>query len=65
MGYDYHGAGWCPRHIEGTDHFLFYTLEMTGQEIPTRQPVGLGVIVGSMLHEDGQKRRWIRFPHWA
>ena len=53
-GTSYHGAGWCPRHIEGTDHFLFYTLEkMTGQKFLHGQPVGLGVIVGSMLHEDG------------
>ena len=53
-GTSYHGAGWCPRHIEGTDHFLFYTLEkMTGKKFLHGQPVGLGVIVGSMLHEDG------------
>ncbi|MGI9507094.1 MAG: iron-containing alcohol dehydrogenase [Geminicoccaceae bacterium] len=53
-GTSYHGAGWCPRHIEGTDHFLFYTLEkLTGQKFLHGQPVGLGVIVGSMLHEDG------------
>ncbi len=53
-GTTYHGAGWCPRHIEGTDHFLFYTLEkMTGKKFLHGQPVGLGVLVGSMLHEDG------------
>ena len=53
-GTSYHGAGWCPRHIEGTDHFLFYTLEkLTGKKFLHGQPVGLGVIVGSMLHEDG------------
>lgn len=52
-GTSYHGAGWCPRHIEGTDHFLFYTLEqLTGKKFLHGQPVGLGVIVGSMLHED-------------
>ncbi len=52
-GTSYHGAGWCPRHIEGTDHFLFYTLEkMTGKKFLHGQPVGLGVIVGSMLHDD-------------
>ncbi len=53
-GTSYHGAGWCPRHIEGTDHFLFYTLEkLTGKKFLHGQPVGLGVIVGSMLHENG------------
>ena len=53
-GTSYHGAGWCPRHIEGTDHFLFYTLEkLTGKKFLHGQPVGLGVVVGSMLHEDG------------
>ncbi len=53
-GTSYHGAGWCPRHIEGTDHFLFYTLEkQTGKKFLHGQPVGLGVIVGSMLHDEG------------
>ena len=53
-GTTYHGAGWCPRHIEGTDHFLFYTLEkLTGKKFLHGQPVGLGVVVGSMLHEEG------------
>lgn len=51
-GTSFHGAGWCPRHIEGTDHFLFYTLEkMTGKKFLHGQPVGLGVVVGSMLHD--------------
>ena len=55
-GTSYHGAGWCPRHIEGTDHFLFYTLEaLTGRKFLHGQPVGLGVIVGSMLHEQGSR----------
>ena len=52
-GTSFHGSGWCPRHIEGTDHFLFYTLEkMTGRKFLHGQPVGLGVVVGSMLHEN-------------
>ena len=51
-GTTYHGTGWCPRHIEGTEHFLFYTLEkMTGRKFLHGQPVSLGVVVGSMLHE--------------
>jgi glycerol-1-phosphate dehydrogenase [NAD(P)+] len=52
-GTTFHGAGWCPRHIEGTDHFVFYTLEkITGRKFLHGQPVGLGVVVGSMLHEN-------------
>ncbi len=51
-GTSFHGAGWCPRHIEGTDHFLFYTLEkLTVKKFLHGQPVGLGVVVGSMLHQ--------------
>lgn len=53
-GTSFQGAGWCPRHIEGTDHFLFYTLEkQTGLKFLHGQPVGLGIVVGSMLHENG------------
>ncbi len=53
-GTSFHGSGWCPRHIEGTDHFLFYTLEkQTGKKFLHGQPVGLGIVVGSMLHENG------------
>jgi glycerol dehydrogenase-like iron-containing ADH family enzyme len=52
-GTSFHGSGWCPRHIEGTDHFLFYTLEkLTGKKFLHGQPVGLGIVVGSMLHEN-------------
>ena len=53
-GTSFQGSGWCPRHIEGTDHFLFYTLEkQTGKKFLHGQPVGLGIVVGSMLHEKG------------
>lgn len=53
-GTSFQGSGWCPRHIEGTDHFLFYTLEkQTGKKFLHGQPVGLGILVGSMLHESG------------
>ena len=52
-GTSFHGSGWCPRHIEGTDHFLFYTLEkLTGRKFLHGQPVGLGIVVGSMLHQN-------------
>ncbi|MFN0114240.1 MAG: iron-containing alcohol dehydrogenase [Paracoccaceae bacterium] len=53
-GTSFQGSGWCPRHIEGTDHFLFYTLEkQTGKKFLHGQPVGLGIVVGTMLHENG------------
>jgi glycerol dehydrogenase-like iron-containing ADH family enzyme len=56
-GTSYHGSGWCPRHIEGTDHFVFYTLEaQTGRKFLHGQPVGLGIIVGCMLHESGAEQ---------
>jgi glycerol-1-phosphate dehydrogenase [NAD(P)+] len=52
-GATYHNAGWNPRHIEGTDHFLFYALEYyTGKKFIHGQPVCLGIVVGSMLHDD-------------
>jgi glycerol-1-phosphate dehydrogenase [NAD(P)+] len=52
-GTSFHGSGWCPRHIEGTDHFLFYTLEkLTGRKFLHGQPVGLGILVGSMMHDN-------------
>lgn len=52
-GTSYHGAGWCPRHIEGTDHFVFYALEMmTRRRFLHGQPVGLGTLVGTLLHDD-------------
>lgn len=52
-GATFHNAGWNPRHIEGTDHFLFYALEYyTGKKFIHGQPVCLGIVVGSMLHDD-------------
>ncbi len=51
-GTSYHGAGWMPRHIEGIDHFVFYALEaLTGVKFLHGQPVCLGVVVGSLLHD--------------
>ncbi|MDP9139120.1 MAG: iron-containing alcohol dehydrogenase [Pseudomonadota bacterium] len=50
-GTSYHGSGWNPRHIEGIDHFFFYTLEyLTGKKFLHGQPVCLGVYIGSLLH---------------
>lgn len=46
----FHNAGWNPRHIEGSDHFLFYTLEyMTKKKFIHGQPVCLGIFVGSAM----------------
>lgn len=48
----YHNAGWNPRHIEGVEHFLFYKLEaMTGIKFLHGEPVCLGIVAGSLLHE--------------
>lgn len=46
----YHNAGWNPRHIEGTDHFLFYTLEYrTKKKFIHGQPVCLGIFTGATM----------------
>lgn len=46
----FHNAGWNPRHIEGTDHFLFYTLEyMTKKKFIHGLPVCLGIFTGSLM----------------
>ena len=53
-GNAFHAAGWNPRHIEGVEHFLFYNLERrTGRHFIHGQPVGLGIVLGSVLHDDG------------
>jgi glycerol-1-phosphate dehydrogenase [NAD(P)+] len=50
----FHAAGWNPRHIEGVEHFLFYNLEhRTGQHFIHGQPVGLGIVAGSVMHDVG------------
>jgi glycerol dehydrogenase-like iron-containing ADH family enzyme len=50
-GASFHAAGWCPRHIEGVEHFFFYALEaMTGKKFLHGQAVCLGIIVGAMMH---------------
>jgi glycerol-1-phosphate dehydrogenase [NAD(P)+] len=52
-GAAFHNAGWNPRPIEGIDHFVFYALEhYTGKKFIHGQPVCLGIVVGSMLHND-------------
>ncbi len=52
-GAAFHNAGWNPRHIEGTDHFLFYTLEyMTGKKFIHGQPVCLGIFTGASMQDN-------------
>ncbi len=53
-GAAFHNAGWNPRHIEGCEHFFFYTLEaMTHRPFLHGQPVCLGLVIGSALQENG------------
>ncbi len=52
-GAAFHDAGWNPRHIEGVEHFLFYNLERrTGRHFIHGQPVGLGIVLGSLLQDN-------------
>ena len=56
-GASYHGAGWNPRHIEGVEHHIFYALEAeTTRRFLHGQAVGLGIILGAMMHgrRDGE-----------
>lgn len=49
FGYD----GWNPRHIEGSEHFLFYSLEaVTGRKFIHGQAVALGILVMSALQDN-------------
>jgi len=53
-GQTFHAAGWNPRHIEGVEHFFFYNLEKrTRRHFIHGQPVGLGIVLGSVLHDAG------------
>ncbi len=53
-GQTFHASGWNPRHIEGVEHFFFYNLERrTGRHFIHGQPVGLGIVLGSVLHGVG------------
>jgi glycerol dehydrogenase-like iron-containing ADH family enzyme len=59
-GASYHGAGWCPRHIEGVEHYIFYALEArTGVKFLHGQAVCLGLIAGALMHDRraGELRR--------
>lgn len=56
-GAAFHNGGWNPRHIEGVEHFLFYNLERrTGQHFIHGQPVGLGIVLGSILQDNEPER---------
>ncbi len=51
-GASYHAAGWCPRHIEGVEHYVFYALEAaTGRKFLHGQAVCLGLIAGALMHD--------------
>jgi len=51
-GASFHGAGWCPRHIEGVEHFFFYALEAgTGRKFLHGQAVCLGIVLGALMHD--------------
>jgi len=56
-GTTFHDSGWNPRHIEGVEHFLFYNLErLTGRHFIHGQPVGLGIVAGSVLQDNEPER---------
>jgi glycerol dehydrogenase-like iron-containing ADH family enzyme len=64
-GAAFHAAGWNPRHIEGVEHFLFYNLEKrTGRHFIHGQPVGLGIVAGSLL-QDNEPDRMLAALHRA
>ena len=50
-GSSYCSSGWNPRHIEGVEHLIFYSLEYhTKKKFLHGQAVCLGIIIGSMMH---------------
>jgi glycerol-1-phosphate dehydrogenase [NAD(P)+] len=56
-GTTFHDSGWNPRHIEGVEHFVFYNLErITGRHFIHGQPVGLGIVAGSVLQDNEPER---------
>ncbi len=56
-GAAFHNAGWNPRHIEGSDHFVFYGLEyLTGKHFVHGQPVCLGMLLMSALQDNEPER---------
>ena len=64
-GATFHNAGWNPRHIEGVDHFFFYTLEnLSGKHFIHGQPVCLGIYIGSAL-QDNEAEKMLAAIHRA
>ena len=64
-GAAFHNAGWNPRHIEGIDHFLFYTLEyMTKKKFIHGQPVCLGIYTGSEM-QNNEPDKMLQLIHRA
>jgi glycerol dehydrogenase-like iron-containing ADH family enzyme len=58
-GAAFHNAGWNPRHIEGSEHFVFYVLEyLTGRPFIHGQIVSLGILLMSALQ--GNRPEWIK-----
>lgn len=58
-GASYHNSGWNPRHIEGCEHFFFYTLEyLTGKAFIHGEPVCLGIIFMSLLQDNYPEEIW-------
>ena len=51
-GSSYCSSGWNPRHIEGVEHLIFYSLEYHTKKIFLHgQAVCLGIVIGSMMHK--------------
>ena len=51
-GSSYCNSGWNPRHIEGVEHLIFYSLEYhTKKTFLHGQAVCLGIVIGCMMHK--------------
>jgi len=51
-GSSYCSSGWNPRHIEGVEHLIFYSLEYHTKKIFLHgQAVCLGIVIGCMMHK--------------
>ena len=51
-GSSYCNSGWNPRHIEGVEHLIFYSLEYHTKKIFLHgQAVCLGIVIGCMMHK--------------
>ena len=51
-GSSYCNSGWNPRHIEGVEHLIFYSLEYHTKKLFLHgQAVCLGIVIGCMMHK--------------